>query len=85
VFARDLLMLGTTESSGTGDVVVAPAPEPFARKTLIALGASSDAAVLILRTREVRKFLWHSYELVPSGREEHHLDVDELVTQLLAA
>jgi hypothetical protein len=85
VFGRDLLMLGSTEPEGDGEVVVAPAPEPLSRKTLIALGRSGPCAVLVLKTRHLRNFLSDAYDVVPAGREEQHLNVDQLVTQLLAA
>jgi len=85
VFARDLLMLGTTEPAGAGDVVVAPAPEPRSADLLVALGVSGPCAVLTVSIPDVRSFLWRTYDLVPSGREDQHLDVDGLVIQLLAA
>jgi len=78
-------MLGTTEPAGAGDVVVSPAPAPRSAQIIVALGVTGPCVVLSVGRADVRSFLWRTYDLVPSGREDEHWDVDGLVTRLLAA
>jgi len=80
-FARELLSAGLHGGFGSGNVVIAPAPEGPA--LLIALESGTDFAVLRIDAAPVREFLDRTYRLVPAGDEE--VDVDALLDRLLAS
>ena len=85
VFARDLVAAGLYEPAGDGDVHVWPCLDARGRAVVIFELCSPDGeALLQARADEVADFLQSTRDLVPLGSEAAHLDLDELVTQLLA-
>jgi hypothetical protein len=85
VFARDLLASGLYEPAGDGDVHVWPCLDVRGRAVVIFELCSPDGeALLQARADEVADFLQSTRDLVPHGSEGAHVDLDELVTRLLA-
>jgi len=85
VFARDLLASGLYEPAGDGDVHVWPCLDVRGRAVVIFELCSPDGeALLQARADEVADFLQSTRDLVPQGSEGAHVDLDELVTRLLA-
>lgn len=82
-FGRDLLMAGTAAPSGDGDVVVWPWVSNDRQVVCIALSSPSGEALLEAASEDVSSFLRASYELLPSGQESDHLDVDGVIDRLL--
>jgi hypothetical protein len=84
-FARSLLVDGLAGPAGEGDVVVWPDRTPAGEPTVVLRLASPDgAAVLHADSDEVAEFLAATYAVVPLGAESAHLDVDLVVSALLA-
>lgn len=86
VFGRDLLSAGTEGAEGEGDVRVWPSPdsEGFGEIVLnVALSSPHGAASFEAPIREVSAFLRRAYDLVPSGRESAHVDVEAELTEIL--
>jgi hypothetical protein len=81
IFGRHLLAAGIDGGFGSGDVVIAPAPQ--GPDLLIGLHGSHFAVVRV-RYNEMVRFLHSTYELIPLGREQPHVDWDGLLDQLLA-
>jgi len=85
VFARDLLASGLYEPAGDGDVHVWPCLDVRGRAVVIFELCSPDGeALLQARADEVADVLQSTRDLVPQGSEGAHVDLDELVTRLLA-
>lgn len=84
VFARELLEEGLYEPCGEGDVHVWPCLDPRGHAvTVIELASPDGQALLQARSDELGEFLRRTQELVPSGTEDSHLDLDALVSELL--
>ena len=83
-FGRDLLAAGLNEPSGEGDVGVWPSTSRGAAVVCMALTSPSGQALLEASRTDVETFLAASYELVPSGTESSHLDLDQDLLRLLA-
>lgn len=85
-FARDLLAHGTNGPIGDGDVHVAPSLSPDGR-AVIDIGLTSPDGQLVLqaRTDEVGDFVGRSFGTVAAGEESTHVDVDHLISRLLAS
>ncbi|MGW4804838.1 SsgA family sporulation/cell division regulator [Kitasatospora sp. NPDC004272] len=81
VFARQLLAAGLDLPSGEGDVHVRPA---LGQRTVVELRSPEGVALLQFDRTELRRFLWHSYLVVPEGQELQHLDCDRALAELLA-
>jgi len=81
VFARQLLASGLDLPSGEGDVHVRPAS---GGRTAVELRSPEGVALLRFDRVELRRFLWHSYLVVPEGQELRHLDCDRALAELLA-
>jgi hypothetical protein len=83
-FARELLLTGLDEPTGTGDVRVWP--WATFRGDFIALVLSSpDGNALFEVPRDVVVgFLRRGYAVVPRGRETEHLNLDAALSRLLA-
>ncbi|MFC7303541.1 SsgA family sporulation/cell division regulator [Streptomyces monticola] len=79
-FARDLLAAGVDEGSGEGDVRVRPYGYD---RTVLEFHAPEGTAIVHVRTAELRRFLKRADDLVPSGREHLHLDMDEDLAELM--
>ncbi|MFD6415464.1 SsgA family sporulation/cell division regulator [Streptomyces sp. NPDC060194] len=81
VFARDLLDEGLAgEGCGAGDVRVRP--YGFGR-TVLEFHAEGGAAMVHVRTAELRGFLDLTVGLVPVGEEAVHLGLDRELAELL--
>ncbi|MFJ6748853.1 MULTISPECIES: SsgA family sporulation/cell division regulator [unclassified Streptomyces] len=81
-FARELLAEGLHSRTGRGDVRVRPAGPD---RTVMEFHADEGIAMVQLRTADVRQFLARSYEAVPAGCEQTHLDVDRGLAELFGA
>ncbi|MFC8720750.1 SsgA family sporulation/cell division regulator [Kitasatospora sp. NPDC057198] len=81
VFARQLLDSGLDLPSGEGDVHVRPAS---GGRTVVELRSPDGVALLRFDRTELRRFLWHSYLVVPEGQELRYLDCDRALAELLA-
>jgi len=84
VFARELLQVGMTRPVGEGDVTCWPGTTDTGRVVCIALRSPTGEALLEAPADDVAAFLQRSYEVVPAGREAEHLDIDDLISNLLA-
>lgn len=84
-FSRDLLVRGMTDPTGEGDVHVCPSIDE-ARRAVVVIELSSPDGHLVTqaRTEDVSRFLQRSVAVVPEGEESQHLDVDDMINQLLA-
>jgi len=82
-FARDLLAEGATRRAGIGDVQVRPHATD---KQVLCLELSSPfgEALFEVPAADVADFLTRTYRLVPRGSEPAHVDVDNILSRLLA-
>lgn len=79
-FARELLAAGVSEPAGTGDVRI----RPFGyERTVLEFHGLEGIAVVHIHTAELRDFLQRTEAVVPAGREQRYLDVDQDVEELL--
>lgn len=83
-FGRELLAAGLEEPSGEGDVGVWPSTSRGAAVVCMALCSPSGQALLEASRADVEAFLTASFELVPSGTESAHLDLETTLERLLA-
>ncbi|MFC1440013.1 SsgA family sporulation/cell division regulator [Streptacidiphilus sp. N1-10] len=79
-FARDLLGEGMLAPAGAGDVHVWPCGP---HRTMVELHGPEGAAMLRLRSAEVRAFLARSYAAVPEGAEDPRADLASLLATLV--
>jgi hypothetical protein len=85
-FGRDLLLLGIHEPVGQGDVHVSPAINESGEAVVLITLSSPDGHLLLeARTSEVKGFLDRTLAIVPSGTEAPHLDLDDMIAQLLSS
>lgn len=82
-FARQLLTEGVTRMVGDGDVKVWPSRDGGERLVCIALSSPSGRALFEAPLGDVVTFLTRTYELVPTGTEGDHLDLDSELALLL--
>lgn len=86
IFARDLLTGGLAEPTGDGDVHVWPCVNDEGHAVVTVELCSLDGDALVeLGTADVAEFVRRSHALVAPGAESAHVDVDALVTAMLAA
>lgn len=84
-FARDLLLRGLTDPSGEGDVHVWPCLDARGRSVVIIELSSPDGELSVQApTADVTRFINRTLARVPVGTESEHIDVDQLIGQLLA-
>lgn len=83
-FGRDLLMAGTQNPSGEGDVVVWPWITDGRPVVCIALSSPSGEALLEASLPDVQAFLTASFTLLPAGRESERIDIDSAIERLLS-
>jgi hypothetical protein len=84
-FARELLAEGCYDPCGNGDVVVWPCLGTHGEAVvIIELRSPSGMAMLQTPSRAVQGFLAETYDLVPAGSESQQINLDHLVTHLLA-
>jgi Streptomyces sporulation and cell division protein, SsgA len=82
VFHRELLLAGTSDPAGDGDVHIWPSLDTQGRAVVvIELHSNSGSFVAQARTTEIHGFLTQSLAMVPLGTEQ--IDVDALVDFLL--
>ncbi|AZS83804.1 SsgA family sporulation/cell division regulator [Streptomyces griseoviridis] len=79
-FARELLAAGLRGAEGDGDVRVRPYGWD---RTVLEFRAPEGTAVVHVRSEEVRRFLAATAELVPTGFEHLHLDLDHDLAELM--
>lgn len=87
-FGRELLLTGIHDPAGDGDVHVWPEGETDgsqASAVMVELCSPDGHLLALVRGNDVRRFLNRTYEHVPVGTEAAHLDLDGLVSQLLAS
>lgn len=82
-FARQLLTEGVTRMVGDGDVKVWPSRDGGERLVCISLSSPSGRALFEAPLGDVVTFLTRTYELVPTGTEGDHLDLDSELALLL--
>ena len=82
VFARDLLVDGLERATGLGDVHVWPSRGADGDIVVIALSSPDGRAVLHADADDLRLFVGRTLEVVPTGTEALHLDVDDVVARL---
>jgi hypothetical protein len=85
VFARELLLGGLREATGVGDVHVWPGRADGHDVVHISLSSPDGRAVLQADARDMRSFLDATTAVVPVGREEIHLDLDQVIAKLCAS
>jgi hypothetical protein len=84
-FGRDLLMRGINHPTGEGDVRVWPAlDDTGAAIVQIELSSPDGELVLEARTEDVTRFIGRTVDVCAPGVEAEHLDVDQMIAQLLA-
>jgi hypothetical protein len=85
VFARSLLSDGLTQPVGQGDVHVWPSLDELGCAVVaIRLSSPDGQVVMEARTSQVWAFLHASYAVVAQGQESANVDLDAMVTHLLA-
>jgi hypothetical protein len=83
-FGRDLLMRGTHEPTGHGDVHVMPGLDPSGHGVIVLQLVSPDGAALVeARSADVLAFLAHTTQEVWPGTEGDHVAVDETIAAIL--
>jgi hypothetical protein len=82
VFGRQLLASGLDLPSGLGDVQIRPCRGGH---TMVELRAPEGVALVRFEARDLKRFLWNSYRVVPEGRELRHLDADRALAELLGS
>jgi hypothetical protein len=82
-FGRDLLAAGLEGHSGEGDVGVWPSTSDGRAVVCLALTSPTGNALLEAVRTDVEAFLQASYDLVPSGTESSHLDLETDLLRLL--
>lgn len=81
VFSRNLLASGLHAPAGEGDVVIRPTGR---HRVLVTLTSPSGRVRGELERAPVEAFIHESYALLPAPEESAALDLDELVSALLA-
>lgn len=82
---RNLLHLGTSGPVGRGDVRVYPSIDDGGRAVIMLDLHSPDGRLVAqVETAEVQAFLTQTFAIVPSGTEAAFLDMDGLISELLA-
>lgn len=85
VFARDLLAEGLHSPAGQGDVRVWPSKRQDGDVILLSLSSPDGQALLEASAEDVADFLGRTHSAVPEGSEGSCLDLDGVISALLAA
>ncbi|MET9111508.1 SsgA family sporulation/cell division regulator [Streptomyces zhihengii] len=80
IFARSLLDEGIRVASGEGDVEFLPCGPDY---TGMELHNTAGRAMILLKTRGLRRFMAETYQMVPAGHEHHLFDLDVQLTRIL--
>jgi Streptomyces sporulation and cell division protein, SsgA len=84
VFARDLLARGVFDPTGDGDVHIWPCLDARGHAvTIIELSSPDGEALMQARSDDLCEFLRRTEDLVPTGTEGEHVDVDAVIGQIL--
>lgn len=84
VFARDLLLDGLMGDSGVGDVRIRPLTgSPGQEHVAIELRSPSGQVILLAERDQLADFVRQTLTVVPAGHEDHHLDVDAWILEML--
>ncbi len=84
-FGRELLAAGLVEPMGDGDVHVWPEHDHSSGAMIMIELCSPDGHLLAAApAHAIHRFLLRSHSLVPVGQEAAYLDVDRLISALLA-
>jgi len=85
LFARELLLTGLDQPTGTGNVQVQPSPwvTPGGETLTLSLSTTDGQARFEVRRKVIVKFLRRSYAMVPRGQETQHQDTDAVIARLL--
>jgi len=83
VLGRDLLSDGLLSECGEGDVRVWPTVEDGREVVMLQLTSPDGSALLAADAEGLQAFLERTYDAVPLGYEDDHVDVDAAITQLL--
>jgi Streptomyces sporulation and cell division protein, SsgA len=83
IFARDLLIAGTHQLTGDGDIQVWPADGTGSEVLNIALSSPFGQALFEAPAAAVADFLERTYKLVPEGREGDFIDIESEIEELL--
>lgn len=83
LFARQLLTDGVTRPAGQGDVRVWPAADRVDRVVHLAMASPSGSALFEIDRTDLIDYLKRTYVVVPSGDEEHVVDLDDELQMLL--
>ena len=82
---RSLVSRGLTDPVGEGDVRMWPSTDEDGRGIVVMDLWSDEAHVVAeVSTRELYRFLTRTLAAVPFGSERLHLDVDELIADLIS-
>ncbi|SFB99047.1 Streptomyces sporulation and cell division protein, SsgA [Nocardioides terrae] len=86
VVSRTLLLQGLAAPTGDGDVKVYPSIDEDARAVTILDFCSPDGRLIAQAdSLALQSFLARTFQLVPVGAEDKHLDMDGLIAALLGA
>lgn len=81
---RELLRHGLTHPAGEGDVAVWPDMDSEGRPNVVLeFFPGSDALSARAQAHDIQQFLIRSYAAVPAGAESRHLDIDQVISQLI--
>ena len=84
IFARELLARGLTSPAGQGDVHIWPCLDAIGRATVIIELCSLDGELVAQAgTQDISRFVNRSLATVPADTETDHMDIDQLINQLL--
>lgn len=84
VFARSLLSEGLSRPVGVGDVLVIPLRRRARPAVRVVLRSTAGAALLDIAASAVAAFLKRTDAVVPPGTEGLHIDMDQVVADLVA-
>ncbi len=83
VFSRELLTQGVNEPTGQGDIVMWPSHDDGKALLHVVLQSPNGRAEMQAPLSEVSEFLQRTNEVVKPGTEGDHLDLDNLIKNLL--
>lgn len=84
VFARSLLLEGTSKATGEGDVHVWPVLNGHSTAlAFLSLSSPGGSALFEMDMTNLVEFLGRTLALVPEGRESEHVNLDEELASLL--
>jgi len=86
IVSRTLLLQGLAAPAGEGDVRVYPSIDDQARAVAVLDFSSPDGRLVAqASTHEMQTFLARTFTIVPVGSESDFLDIDALLSELLAS